>query len=115
MSHTNNARIASIGSWVKVQEHGLDEVEVFHLAPVTNAQRKSNLTGQRDGAGSDWRPAWGRGNRARAFRPDQVLDSRCRAEFEGVTNGSSDVSQRDEMRSFDGHTPAIQTGVTRES
>ena len=38
MSDTNNARIASIGSWVKVQEHGMDEVEVFHLAPVTNAR-----------------------------------------------------------------------------
>jgi transcription elongation GreA/GreB family factor len=38
MCEPENARIASIGSWVKIQEHGMDEVEVFHLAPVTNAR-----------------------------------------------------------------------------
>lgn len=30
---------ASIGSWIKVKEHGEDEEELYHLTQVTNVQQ----------------------------------------------------------------------------
>jgi transcription elongation GreA/GreB family factor len=37
MNQANDAKTASVGSWVKIQEHGTDEEEIFHLAHVTSA------------------------------------------------------------------------------
>lgn len=35
MNEVNQGSTATIGSWVKVREHGEDEPEVFRLGPVT--------------------------------------------------------------------------------
>jgi transcription elongation factor GreA len=37
MNQADDTKKASVGSWVKIQEDGMDEEEVFHLARTTNA------------------------------------------------------------------------------
>ena len=50
MSHSANRPAATIGSLVKVKEHGMDEVEVFRLGEVTkpmdNQVAPDNAMGQ---------------------------------------------------------------------
>jgi transcription elongation GreA/GreB family factor len=38
MNQQNNDQTVAMGSWVKVQEAGDDEVEVYRIAPFTNVR-----------------------------------------------------------------------------
>jgi len=40
----NDRKTASVGDWIKVKEQGFDEVEVYHLARITNP--KKNMVAQ---------------------------------------------------------------------
>jgi transcription elongation GreA/GreB family factor len=39
MNQPSDNQIVEVGSWVKVQEAGDDEVEVYHIAPFTNVRQ----------------------------------------------------------------------------
>lgn len=44
MNQANDTKTADVGSWVKIQELGTDELEIFHLDRVTKASQNKVST-----------------------------------------------------------------------